>query len=153
MTRTTKGFKLKLKLLKVFKWRTPFFNLHTYSNPFSKLFSLATDPFSRPVRYARLNRVRSTPPVATPKGYLAVHVGGPENERERHLVPVIYFNHPMFRKLLQAAEVIYGFDYPGRIVIPVDVSEFEEVKNGIAATENGRCCPRRGGYRRWRCGK
>ncbi|KAL0550348.1 hypothetical protein IC582_014856 [Cucumis melo] len=153
MRRRTKGFKLKIKLLKIFKWRTHFFDLHTYSNPFSKLFSLATAPFSRRVGYARLNRVRSTPAVATPKGYLAVHVGGPEDETERHLVPVIYFNHPMFRKLLQAAEVIYGFDYPGRIVIPVDVSEFEEVKNGIAAAENGRYCRRSGGYRRRRCGK
>ncbi|CAK9321639.1 unnamed protein product [Citrullus colocynthis] len=150
--RRTRGFKLKIKLLKIFKWRTHF-NLPTHSNPFSKLFALATASFSHRPGYARLDRGRSRPAAAAPKGYLAVHVGGTEDETERHLVPVIYFNHPLFRKLLQAAERIYGFDYPGRIVIPVDVSEFEEVKNCIASAEYGRRCWHNGGYRRRRCEK
>ncbi|XP_022923260.1 auxin-responsive protein SAUR32-like [Cucurbita moschata] len=144
--RTTKGFRLKIKLPNIFKRRTT-------SNPFSKLFALATASFSRPDAYSRLNRVRNGPEAAAPKGYLAVHVGGAEDERERHLVPLIYFNHPMFGKLLQAAERIYGFQYPGRIVIPVDVSEFEEVTNCIATAEYG-CRNRHSGGYRWRsCGK
>lgn len=53
----------------------------------------------------------------------------------------------MFGKLLQAAERIYGFDYPGRIVIPVGVSEFEEVRNCIAAAEHSRSRRRTGGCR------
>ncbi|KAG6596841.1 Auxin-responsive protein SAUR36, partial [Cucurbita argyrosperma subsp. argyrosperma] len=151
--RRTRGFKLKIKLLKIFKSTPNFnFNLPPSSNPFSNLFSLATASFSRRLGYGRLERRRSPPPPP-PKGYLAVHVGGPEDQTETHLVPVIYFNHPMFGKLLQAAERIYGFDYPGRIVIPVGVSEFEEVRNCIAAADHSRSRRRSGGCRRRLWGK
>ncbi|GAB4861913.1 hypothetical protein Ancab_037168 [Ancistrocladus abbreviatus] len=72
--------------------------------------------------------------VKVPKGCLAVYVGQQEDDCHRIVVPVIYFNHPLFAKLLNKAEEKYGFDHPGRITIPCPASEFESVTTRIA------CC-------------
>ncbi|CAN4127572.1 unnamed protein product [Withania somnifera] len=75
--------------------------------------------------------------VSLPKGHLAVYVGEKEEETCRMVVPVIYFNHPLFVNLLKEAEMVYGFNHPGRIQIPCRVSEFENLKSRIAATGGG----------------
>lgn len=75
--------------------------------------------------------------VSVPKGHLAVYVGEKEDYAYRVLVPVIYFNHPLFVGLLREAEKIYGFDHPGGIQIPCQISEFENVKTKIAGTSGG----------------
>lgn len=73
-------------------------------------------------------------PVAPPpRGKLAVYVGQKDGDYKRVLVPVIYFNHPLFGDLLREAEKEYGFDHPGGITIPCRVSEFESVKTRIDA--------------------
>ncbi|KAF7843906.1 auxin-responsive protein SAUR32 [Senna tora] len=60
-----------------------------------------------------------------PKGCLAIKVGqGGEEELQRFVVPVIYFNHPLFLQLLKEAEEEYGFDQKGTITIPCHVEEF-----------------------------
>lgn len=79
-------------------------------------------------------------PVVVPKGHMAVYVGESDDDTQRYLVPVIYFNHPLFGELLKEAEKIYGFNHPGRIVIPCGVSEFEKVQMRIAAGDH---CQRR----------
>ncbi|KAJ6940591.1 auxin-responsive protein SAUR32 [Populus alba x Populus x berolinensis] len=58
-----------------------------------------------------------------PKGCLAIKVGQGE-EQQRFVVPVIYFNHPLFIQLLKEAEEEYGFDQKGTITIPCHVEEF-----------------------------
>lgn len=65
-----------------------------------------------------------------PKGCLAVKVGQGE-EKERFVVPVIYFNHPLFMQLLKEAEEEYGFDHKGPITIPCHVEEFRNVRGMI----------------------
>lgn len=71
---------------------------------------------------------------AVPKGHLAVYVGdSDDDDTHRYVVPVIYFNHPLFGDLLQEAEKVYGFNHPGGITIPCGVSEFESVQTQIAA--------------------
>ncbi|XP_039035814.1 auxin-responsive protein SAUR32-like [Hibiscus syriacus] len=45
-----------------------------------------------------------------PKGCLAVNVGSEGEEQQRFVVPVMYFNHPLFMQLLKEAEEEYGFD-------------------------------------------
>ncbi|CDP09911.1 unnamed protein product [Coffea canephora] len=86
--------------------------------------------------------------VSTPKGHLAVYVGEDDDETCRVLVPVIYFNHPLFADLLREAEKVHGFDHPGGIQIPCQKSEFESVKMRIAAAGSGGVNSR--GGRSWR---
>lgn len=89
--------------------------------------------FSNPVRgYSRLG----DNPV--PKGQMAVYVGQKDGVFQRVLVPVIYFNHPLFGDLLREAEEEYGFAHPGGITIPCRISEFERVQTRIAAGNDSR---------------
>jgi SAUR family protein len=77
-------------------------------------------------------------PVTVPKGHLAVYVGQKDGDFRRVLVPVIYFNHPLFSELLREAEQEYGFEHQGGITIPCRISEFESVQTKIAAGSGGR---------------
>ncbi|KAF3649455.1 putative thylakoid lumenal protein, chloroplastic-like isoform 1 [Capsicum annuum] len=72
-----------------------------------------------------------------PKGHLAVYVGEKQEDACRVLVPVVYFNHPLFVDLLREAEMVYGFDYSGGIRIPCRISEFKKVQSRIAAMSGG----------------
>lgn len=78
------------------------------------------------------NPVRDGAP-AVPKGHLAVYVGQKNGEFHRVLVPVVYFNHPLFGELLKESEEEFGFCHPGGITIPCRVNEFERVKTRIAS--------------------
>ncbi|XP_060211098.1 auxin-responsive protein SAUR36-like [Lycium barbarum] len=80
--------------------------------------------------------------VSVPKGHLAVYVGEKKDDTCRIVVPVMFFNHPLFAELLREAELVYGYNYPGRIQIPCRVSQFENVKSRIAATGGGGNCRR-----------
>lgn len=68
-----------------------------------------------------------------PKGHLAVYVGQKDCEFHRVLVPVVYFNHPLFNELLKEAEKEYGFCHQGGITIPCRVTDFERVRTRIAS--------------------
>ncbi|KAL5571921.1 hypothetical protein UlMin_021518 [Ulmus minor] len=74
---------------------------------------------------------------AVPKGHLAVYVGQKDGDFHRVLVPVMYFNHPLFSELLREAEQEYGYQHQGGITIPCRFSEFEQVKTRIAAGSTG----------------
>ncbi|KHN47895.1 Auxin-induced protein X10A [Glycine soja] len=56
-----------------------------------------------------------------------------DGEFRRVLIPVIYFNHPLFSDLLREAEKKFGFEHPGGITIPCRLTEFERVKTRIAS--------------------
>ncbi|XP_047070512.1 indole-3-acetic acid-induced protein ARG7-like [Lolium rigidum] len=75
----------------------------------------------------------------TPKGQVAVYVGGggPAGEPLRYVVPVVYFNHPMFGELLREAEEAFGFHHPGGITIPCAVARFEQAAAVAAAGKKG----------------
>lgn len=66
-----------------------------------------------------------------PKGCLAIKVGHEEEQQQRFVVPVNYFNHPLFIQLLKEAEEEYGFDQKGTITIPCHVEEFRNVQGMI----------------------
>lgn len=72
-------------------------------------------------------------PGQVPKGHLAVYVGQKDGDFHRVLVPVIYFNHPLFGQLLKEAEEEYGFNQQGGITLPCCFSEFEQVQTRIAS--------------------
>lgn len=82
--------------------------------------------------------VMDSKPSSIPRGQLAVHVEEPEGDTRRVLVPVLFLNHPLFGKLLEDAEKVYGFDHPGRITIPCPLDEFEKVRTRIRSG-NGKC--------------
>ncbi|OVA04751.1 Auxin-induced protein [Macleaya cordata] len=65
-----------------------------------------------------------------PKGCLAIMVGQGE-EQQRFVVPVLYFNHPLFMQLLKEAEEEFGFDQKGTITIPCHVEEFRQVQGHV----------------------
>lgn len=75
--------------------------------------------------------------VAVPKGHLAVYVGQKDGDFQRVLVPVIYFNHPLFGQLLRESEEEFGFEHKGGITIPCPISDFERVQTRIAAGSGG----------------
>ncbi|XP_012439503.1 auxin-responsive protein SAUR36 [Gossypium raimondii] len=145
-----RGFKLGRKLVKVFKWIIPprrrnyrngFLRHPTRSyNPLSRLCSFATflrqgtrrlcNSDSDP-GYIQLGE-KGVKRVGVPKGHLAVYVGESDGNMRRVVVPVIYFNHPLFGELLKEAELVYGFNQSGGITLPCGISEFEKVKMRIA---------------------
>lgn len=167
--RKSGGFNLGRKLVKICKWvirqrrrkptryqclQPPARN----TNPMSKVLTLARylrqgvkELCSPKSGYAPVGHdpaVESTKPVGVPKGHLEVYVGESQEDTQRYLVPVIYFNHPLFGELLKEAEKVYGFNHPGRITIPCGASEFEKVQMRIASGENfrRRSSQQRGGW-------
>ncbi|KAG2295948.1 hypothetical protein Bca52824_042617 [Brassica carinata] len=68
-----------------------------------------------------------------PRGHLAVYVGQKEGDFRRVLVPIVYFNHPLFGELLRESEKEYGFRHEGGITIPCLYSDFQRVKTRIAS--------------------
>jgi len=70
------------------------------------------------------------PAVTTPKGQVAVYVGGGEASL-RYVVPVVYFNHPMFGELLREAEEEFGFQQEGVLRIPCEVPVFETILKAV----------------------
>ncbi|KAK1618497.1 hypothetical protein QYE76_024014 [Lolium multiflorum] len=81
--------------------------------------------------------------ATTPKGQVAVYVGGdgPGGESSmRYVVPVVYFNHPLFGELLREAEEEFGFQHPGGITIPCAATRFERAA-AMAGSCSGRKAP------------
>ncbi|GFP88181.1 auxin-induced protein 15a [Phtheirospermum japonicum] len=66
-----------------------------------------------------------------PKGCLAIKVGAQDEEAQRMIIPVMYFNHPLFMQLLKAAEEEYGFEQKGTITIPCRLDHFRCVQRII----------------------
>ncbi|PKA64186.1 Auxin-induced protein 15A [Apostasia shenzhenica] len=69
--------------------------------------------------------------ATTPKGCMAIRVGGEGEEQRRFVVPVEYVNHPLFLGLLKEAEEEFGFDQKGAITLPCHVEEFQHVRGII----------------------
>ncbi|KAA8522268.1 hypothetical protein F0562_012941 [Nyssa sinensis] len=157
MMRKTRGFKLGRKLVKVFQWvihrRTnePRYQRLNQSSCTKKAMSKLCS-WGRSLKhgakglcfsksnsgYIRVGQDRiGAKPESVPKGHLAVYVGDQEDNTHRFLVPVIYFNHPLFVDLLREAERVYGFNHPGGIQIPCGLSEFKNVQMKIAAATAG----------------
>ncbi|KAI3449106.1 hypothetical protein Pfo_005771 [Paulownia fortunei] len=92
------------------------------------------DPGREYIRVAQ-EAILEKRPVPVPKGHMAVYVGQNDGDFQRILVPVVYFNHPLFGALLKESEDEYGFDQPGGITIPCRISEFERVQTRIKAVQ------------------
>ncbi|KAG7566267.1 Small auxin-up RNA [Arabidopsis suecica] len=70
-------------------------------------------------------------PDPVPKGHSAVYIGKKDGDFQRVLVPIVYFNHPLFGELLREAEEEFGFCQEGGITIPCPYSDFKRVQTRI----------------------
>lgn len=59
-----------------------------------------------------------------PEGFFPVYVGP---EKQWFAVKTNYANHPLFKMLLEDAEIEYGYNTPGPILLPCDVDLFYKV--------------------------
>ncbi|XP_010455681.1 PREDICTED: auxin-responsive protein SAUR36-like [Camelina sativa] len=155
-----RGFKIGHRFVKIFKWMILPRRIQSgkrqcparITNPVSGIKSLARC-LSRGAKrlcgggggkknpgqsQIRLGKDPKTSNRVVPRGHLVVHVGESDGDTRRVVVPVIYFNHPLFGELLEQAERVHGFDQQGRITIPCRVSDFEKVQMRIAAWDHCR---------------
>lgn len=72
-----------------------------------------------------IEKKSGNPPKDVPKGFVAIYVGDSQEEQTRFVIPVFYFNHPLFLHLLEETEQVYGFNQKGVFTIPCQVSDFE----------------------------
>ncbi|KAL3655000.1 hypothetical protein CASFOL_000786 [Castilleja foliolosa] len=61
---------------------------------------------------------------ATPNGCFSVYVGP---EKQRFVIKTEFANHAMFKMLLEDAELEYGFENGGPLLLPCDVDLFYKV--------------------------
>ncbi|XP_071694374.1 uncharacterized protein [Rutidosis leptorrhynchoides] len=69
----------------------------------------------------------------TPVGFFPVYVGP---EKQWFAVKTKYANHPLFRMLLDDAEIEYGYNTPGPILLPCDLDLFYKVVAEMDANED-----------------
>ncbi|KAE8693786.1 Auxin-responsive protein SAUR32 [Hibiscus syriacus] len=151
-----RGFKIGKKLVRISRW---FIGKSRYPRGYSPLIQSGSfcnsNPFSKLITWGRrltegAKSLCSVKPGSgyvsvgqdpikeeVPKGHLTVYVGKKGGDFHRVLVPVIYFNHPLFGELLRGTEEEYGFSHQGGITIPCRFSEFERVQTRIAAGTGG----------------
>ncbi|KAJ3678245.1 hypothetical protein LUZ60_002048 [Juncus effusus] len=67
------------------------------------------------------HNTNNNPKNLPPSGYFSVYVGP---QKERFVIRMTHLNHPLFRTLLEEAELVYGYDAKGPLVLPCDVESF-----------------------------
>ncbi|CAI9754024.1 unnamed protein product [Fraxinus pennsylvanica] len=83
-----------------------------------------------------------------PNGCFSVYVGP---EKQRFVIKIEYANHPLFKMLLEDAELEYGFNSEGPLMLPCDVDLFwkvlaemdrsEETNHSCGGFVHGSCSP------------
>ncbi|KAJ3695930.1 hypothetical protein LUZ60_001307 [Juncus effusus] len=73
------------------------------------------------------------------KGSLAVQVGleGEEGGFKRFVIPISYLYHPLFRRLLDTAQEVYGYDSSGPLKLPCSVDDFLNLRWRIERESHG----------------
>ncbi|KMS94632.1 hypothetical protein BVRB_016810 [Beta vulgaris subsp. vulgaris] len=69
----------------------------------------------------------------SPKGCLSVYVGP---DRQRFVVKIEYTNHPLFKMLLEKAEMEYGFNVDGPLMLPCEVDVFIKILYEMEAKDD-----------------
>ncbi|KAJ8752606.1 hypothetical protein K2173_005495 [Erythroxylum novogranatense] len=89
-----------------------------------------------------------------PEGCFSVYVGP---QKQRFVVKTKFASHPLFKMLLEDAELEYGFNSEGPLLLPCDVDLFykilaemdnsdEEVSSPIGCSSFVMCSPRRASF-------
>ncbi|CAI9104659.1 OLC1v1003382C1 [Oldenlandia corymbosa var. corymbosa] len=87
-------------------------------------------------RWRKKAALSSSLPPDVPSGHVAINVGIGTSSRRRFVVPARYLNHPVFKRLLVEAEEEYGFAHQGPLMIPCDVSVFEEALRFVSLADS-----------------
>ncbi|XP_009417641.1 auxin-responsive protein SAUR32 [Musa acuminata AAA Group] len=60
------------------------------------------------------------------KGSVTVRVGleGEEGGFRKFVIPISYLHHPLFQRLLESAQEVYGFYSSGPLKLPCSVDDF-----------------------------
>lgn len=69
----------------------------------------------------------------SPKGCLSVYVGP---DKQRFVIKIGCTNHPLFRMLLEEAEIEYGFHSDGPLMLPCEVDLFIKVLCEMEANDH-----------------
>ncbi|MBA0674139.1 hypothetical protein Goari_015750, partial [Gossypium aridum] len=86
-------------------------------NPLMKKSKSCHIPSSSMEDHKKKNKV-------APEGCFSVYVG---SERQRFVIKTELVNHPLFKMLLEDAELEYGFNSEGPLLLPCDVDLFYKV--------------------------
>ncbi|XP_068666614.1 auxin-responsive protein SAUR72-like [Aristolochia californica] len=89
----------------------------------------------------------STKSRVAPEGCFSVYVGP---EKERFVIKTEYANHPLFKILLEEAEMEYGFDTQGPLALPCEVDIFHSVLWEMDNEDETRGCGLAKGYSAYR---
>ncbi|XP_050225553.1 auxin-responsive protein SAUR72-like [Mercurialis annua] len=95
------------------------------SNPTKKPSRNAPNSLTKSKSWHYTTKLRSSSSSSrAPHGCFPVYVG---EERQRFVIKAKYANHPLFKMLLEDAELEYGFNSDGPLLIPCDVDLFYKV--------------------------
>ncbi|KAJ4962963.1 hypothetical protein NE237_022902 [Protea cynaroides] len=72
------------------------------------------------------------------KGWLAVTVGLEDDEagHQRFVIPISYLYHPLFKRLLEKAQEVYGYHTTGPLRLPCSVDDFLHLRWRIEREPN-----------------
>ncbi|KAL5706952.1 hypothetical protein ACHQM5_025057 [Ranunculus cassubicifolius] len=82
-----------------------------------------------------------------PDGCFSVYVGA---DKQRFIVKTARINHPLFKMLLEEAEMEYGYNCDGPLVLPCDVNVFYDVLSEMEGDEIRQGCTFAKGYGSYR---
>ncbi|XAR48213.1 hypothetical protein NMG60_11030957 [Bertholletia excelsa] len=85
--------------------------------------------------YERIQQKLAGKCRVTPKGCFSVCVGP---QKQRFVIKTEYLNHPLFKMLLEEAELEYGFSSEGPLALPCNVDFFCRVLVEIEYTGKSR---------------
>ncbi|KAK6127759.1 hypothetical protein DH2020_038468 [Rehmannia glutinosa] len=83
-----------------------------------------TKPFTRSRSWHSSTNKKANEKTTTPNGCFSVYVGP---EKQRFVIKTEFANHPLFKMLLEDAELEYGFKSEGPLLIPCDTDLFCEI--------------------------
>lgn len=134
-----KGSKLRQLLMKFMRCRSFTRNKKALGIPFIPLSKCRSWPSSAD---SKEDPTHLKSRVA-PQGCFSVYVGP---EKVRFVIKTEYANHPLFKMLLEEAEMEYGYNSNGPLALPCEVDLFQKILCEMDSGEITRGCSFAKGY-------
>ncbi|WZY77593.1 hypothetical protein YC2023_023977 [Brassica napus] len=145
------GFKIGHRFVKIFKWtrcrrtqtnkrqcRTRITNPITGIRSLARCLSRGAKRLCGGEKISGNSKIRlgkdpnaSLSMNVVPKRHLVVHVGESDGDTRRVVVPLIYFNHPLFGELLEQAELVDGPYQTNKCVYYDALSYLKTLQNNV----------------------